>query len=1338
MNTSIYKSLLKQENLLKLLCYYAYIGNDVSQADLEKYAIKLKVPYSSVRTDEKKLCREHYLRFSEYNWTAQEYTYSISFQHYVPVLYMLYTEYPQWEEQFRGIAKNSEPPYTEISNMVQLAIKGQVDKIPKTWFRKELLPYFLPTATHPCLGLIGLRIPEPIFYNYFDDVLEYNTENDIVDTANMLPFLLENNETLKPERLPELKESLALYRYYSHGEYTPVNNPKTFFTLLLEAVHAAHHKEYAKAVKYFEHAQRIKNKTFTEKNFLLGVLNSYFFVMSYVHEGSAESNVRLQQYLRKRVVENYSSVLPARTMASCFTNIERKLPDNFIHQLLTDDASKAKKYFGFLFTRYFKSQKGRELEAEKHLPAQAVIRHELSAFLPLSHKDKQELTECFGDAPLLCSIHSKQSWEVILENLLKEEENINKNVSTQKSVRLAYFIRKNGNIDVHEQNRLKSGQWGSGKLVSLTRYQTREIDCMDEIDEKIWSRWRKSRSYTLYIEDTLPELVGTDRLYTGDCAPYEPVNITLEKPYLVIEKTKTGFMISSNYPYLRTPERYDSSDYITVKKDDTHYVVIPLEGRQRKYYEQLLSVGEFPFEAEKSLQEFFPKVSQLVEVHSSLIEGSSTLKTQEGNSALCLQVQPLTDKFRIHARVKPLPDGKTVLNPGDGLSIIVDEKDGIRYQVKRDLSEERKNYNDLIMLVEEIICARIYYQCIVLDTDCMLTLLEYVRMLPDKFYMEWPEGEKMRLKKTAPPSKWDFTLKHNGNWFDLEGEVQLDDDDVVSAAQLLEAVRKSRGKFVKLNDKDYIRLSDNLRRQLCRLESVTVINQGKMQISNFKTGTLTDDMLKGEVTIKHDNALQEMRKKIAASKRLYPKAPTQLKTTLRGYQLSGFQWMARLNSWGAGACLADDMGLGKTVQTIAYLLYKAKEGPSLVIAPASVVPNWRKELQRFAPTLKVTVLNESDNRQAAIDEAQMFNIVLSTYSLLVTEASALTGKEWNIICLDEAHTIKNRETKTSANAMNLKGKNKLILTGTPIQNHLGELWNLFQFINPGLLGSYEHFNQDYIIPIGQNHDKECQYQLNCIVHPFMLRRTKQEVVEELPDKEEIILPVELSKEELAVYEAIRRKAKAMLAEGNAAANISALAEITRLRQAACSASLAEKSWKGNCSKIELLISLMNELKARGNRALIFSQFTSFLSLVRQSLDQNGEEYLYLDGSITMKHREKLVQEFQHGDCPFFLISLKAGGLGLNLTGANYIIHLDPWWNPAIEQQATDRAYRIGQSQKVTAYHLIASNTIEEKIMRLHETKRNIADALLEGTDISHKLTTKELLEMLDVDGVTQQ
>ena len=456
---------------------------------------------------------------------------------------------------------------------------------------------------------------------------------------------------------------------------------------------------------------------------------------------------------------------------------------------------------------------------------------------------------------------------------------------------------------------------------------------------------------------------------------------------------------------------------------------------------------------------------------------------------------------------------------------------------------------------------------------------------------------------------------------------------------------------------------------------------------------------------------------------LTPAIPRTLKAQLRDYQLDGFTWLTRMTSWGAGVCLADDMGLGKTIQTITFLLSTQEGGPALVAAPASVVLNWRRELERFAPSLRVIVLNSASDRHQAIAEARQGDVVLTTYGLFVTESEHLIDKQWHTICLDEAHIIKNRETKTSQAVMQLKAANRIILTGTPVQNHLGELWNLCQFINPGLLGSYDNFSEKYIIPIEQQENKERSKQLRRIIQPFILRRTKQEVIEELPEKTEITMSVELSVDEMATYEVIRRRAKMLLEEeaGSSSPSVNTLSEITHLRMAACSAQLVEKSWSGECSKISVLTQLVTEIVGGGNSVLVFSQFTSFLALVRKALDKLGIAYAYLDGSVPIKQREQLVLDFQAGRQQVFIISLKAGGLGLNLTGANYVIHLDPWWNPAIEQQATDRAYRIGQRQNVTVYHLIAQHTIEEKILRLHESKRNLADAML-----------GDLLEMISV------
>jgi SNF2 family DNA or RNA helicase len=350
--------------------------------------------------------------------------------------------------------------------------------------------------------------------------------------------------------------------------------------------------------------------------------------------------------------------------------------------------------------------------------------------------------------------------------------------------------------------------------------------------------------------------------------------------------------------------------------------------------------------------------------------------------------------------------------------------------------------------------------------------------------------------------------------------------------------------------------------------------------------------------------------------------------------------------------------------------------------------------------------------------------------LLLSVKEEVINKQWKTICLDEAHIIKNRGAKTSAVAMKLKSDYRVMLTGTPVQNHLGELWNLFQFVNPGLLGSFESFNKRFIQPIEQLHDKIAQENLDNLIKPFMLRRTKDKVAQELPDKEEIYQHVTLSEEEKLKYEAMRQKAQFFIEEElrnnaeNQNLSFNTLAEITKLRLCACSK-----------SKIVALTELLMTIMEGGGSSLVFSQFTTYLTQIKKNLDEAHIHYIYIDGSTPIKERQQLVERFQNGECPVFLISLKAGGLGLNLTRANYVIHMDPWWNPAIEAQATDRAHRIGQKRAVTVYHLISEGTIEEKIQRLHARKKKLVDNVLKSTDLSYRLTGEELLEMVKGDNI---
>jgi len=605
--------------------------------------------------------------------------------------------------------------------------------------------------------------------------------------------------------------------------------------------------------------------------------------------------------------------------------------------------------------------------------------------------------------------------------------------------------------------------------------------------------------------------------------------------------------------------------------------------------------------------------------------------------------------------------------------------------------------------------------------------LEILVRHQDSTLVEWPEGVRFKLRSTAATSQLQLRIKSKTNWFELEGELQVDENTVVSLMQLMELTSLSANRFVELKSGEFIALSQQLRKQLDDLRQYTTKGKDSLHMNPYASLAM-GEALEQELNVKTDKSWKDFQKRVQSSKTLSANVPTNLLAELRSYQLEGFQWMARLAEWNAGACLADDMGLGKTIQALAILLQRASLGPSVVICPVSVLPNWVSEVERFAPSLQIKTLGMGD-RSSLFQSLKANNLLLITYGLLQSEVQAMAEIEFTTAVLDEAHTIKNVTTKTSQAAMKLKAAFRLALTGTPIQNHLGEIWNLFHFINPGLLGSLGQFTEHYV----KNDDASTRKQLKRLISPFLLRRTKAVVLDELPPKTEILMKVPLSTEERAFYEALRRNAIAKMEdseEGSGTKHLQALAEITRLRQACCNTALVDNSLQLTSSKLTAFLELVDELRENNHRALVFSQFVGHLSLIRHALDKAKISYLYLDGSTPLKERAELVSRFQQGNNDLFLISLKAGGLGLNLTAADYIIHLDPWWNPAIEDQASDRAHRIGQNRPVTVYRLVAEDTIEEKILKLHATKRDLADTLLEGSDKAAKLSMMELMELL--------
>ncbi|MGN0949644.1 MAG: SNF2 helicase associated domain-containing protein [Mitsuokella sp.] len=462
--------------------------------------------------------------------------------------------------------------------------------------------------------------------------------------------------------------------------------------------------------------------------------------------------------------------------------------------------------------------------------------------------------------------------------------------------------------------------------------------------------------------------------------------------------------------------------------------------------------------------------------------------------------------------------------------------------------------------------------------------------------------------------------------------------------------------------------------------------------------------------------------------------PLSLQNVLRDYQVTGFSWLSSLADHHLGGILADDMGLGKTLQVIAFLLARRGEGrPSLVVTPTSLLYNWLEEIHRFAPELKVMVVAGSKvARELQLQEMRGIDVVVATYDTLKRDIAMYEKITFRYIFLDEAQHIKNPVTKSARAVKRLAAKSRFALTGTPIENTLTELWSIFDFLMPGYLGTQAKFKERYEVPIVRAEDKKAAKKLQQRVMPFVLRRMKKDVLKELPDKVERKLVGEMTPQQTKVYQAYFMKSQhEFSAELRLASpgerRMKILAILTRLRQIACDPSLFLESYRGGSGKLDMLEELIDDAMAGNHRLLIFSQFTTMLSHIAARLKKKKIDYFYLDGTTPALTRMKLVRQYNEGSVPIFLISLKAGGTGLNLTGADMVVHFDPWWNPAVEDQATDRAYRLGQQSNVQVFKLIMKGTVEEKIYELQEKKKNLIDQMIKpGENFLTKLTEEEI------------
>ncbi|MGD1095831.1 MAG: DEAD/DEAH box helicase [Bryobacteraceae bacterium] len=568
------------------------------------------------------------------------------------------------------------------------------------------------------------------------------------------------------------------------------------------------------------------------------------------------------------------------------------------------------------------------------------------------------------------------------------------------------------------------------------------------------------------------------------------------------------------------------------------------------------------------------------------------------------------------------------------------------------------------------------------------------------------------------------------DWFELSAEVDYGDSSA-NLPQLLEALRRG-DTMVPLGDGSFGLLPEEWLARFAPLAGLGTKQEGRLRFRRNQAGLL-DALLAAQPEVRVDETFERVRQGLRRFEGV--KAPAQPKGftgQLRDYQREGVGWMEFLREFGFGGCLADDMGVGKTAQVLAVLESRRAEGkgPSLVVAPKSLMFNWRMEAAHFTPRLRVL---EHTGLARDVELIAKHDLVLSTYGTLLRDAPQLAEIEFDYVVLDEAQAIKNASTASAKAVRLLRGAHRLALSGTPVENHLGELWSLFEFLNPGMLGEAKVLK--LAGGLARNPSEEARRLLAQALRPFILRRTKQQVARELPAKTEQTIFCELEATERKQYDELRKHYRESLLrrvkeQGLGKSKMHLLEALLRLRQAACHPGLLDRKRVGDPSaKLDLLMEQLADVREEGHQALVFSQFTSLLAIVRNRLDSAGVKYEYLDGKT--RDRQARVDAFQNDkDCSVFLISLKAGGLGLNLTAAEYVFLLDPWWNPAVEAQAVDRAHRIGQTRPVFAYRLIARDTVEERVLELQKTKRDLADAILGEDNSLIRDLKREDLELL--------
>lgn len=947
---------------------------------------------------------------------------------------------------------------------------------------------------------------------------------------------------------------------------------------------------------------------------------------------------------------------------------------------------------------------------------------------PLLHYFRDELEFILNGDGTASLLRPQERWEGVLNGLLnllepdssseeREERLVWRVMNREKDIIFTPVIQKIG----------RNGKWSAGRQVKFRelKYQFNRLDTLKQ-DKEILDigyrieefGWRINSTEKSDRQELVRLAIGHPRLFLQKSKK----SITLREEKLRVNTQRNGNKITISLE----PAAPKSSGMI-ICGTDTEWTVTFATEEQQKLTSYLNTALEVPADQAMKLSKLFTALSDKIDVEGDTDSLGQDLEIVKGWTKPQFFIEPLDEGLLFNMKAVPSEENQLFL-PGKGKDEYIGHRNDSSVRVVRDLAEER---TVALKIIDSISLLAVNdsgeFQWPVYDPIEALEILQQLKEHELQPQLNWPRGESMRIVQSYSSTDLFQTVKKERDWFEISGSVQIDNGRVLTLKQLMALSEGSESRFVRLAHGEYLALTRALKQEL---ETITTYSQ-KSRGDSVKLHPLALLPFENSSIAKEFSHTKEWIEQFKQNhSKKYP-TPKGVKVELRDYQEEGYEWMMSLASSEAGALLADDMGLGKTVQAIVMLAARKDTGPALIVVPASLSFNWLDEINRFAPSLNAQLL-QSESRESQIKNLSSGDILITSYGLVQRNEELFTSREWATFILDEAQAVKNNTTKRTKIIKSIPRKFTLITTGTPVENHLGELWNLFDIILPGFLGTVQNFREKFQVPIEKNENRAVKNRLKRLISPFILRRTKEEVLTELPSKTEINITVHRSADEQAFYEAVRQRAVERLSEDNSQDDrrFAVLAEITRLRQACCHPKLLDKKSTIGSAKLKLFAEKVEELIEGSHQALVFSQFTGYLKLIENFLKEKKIPYFYLDGSIPAKDRGKLVKGFQSGERPIFLISLKAGGSGLNLTNADYVFHMDPWWNPAAEDQASDRAHRIGQERPVTVYRFIAANSIEEQIISLHQEKRNLAESLLSESATSLKLNTDELISII--------